>query len=453
MKDASRNVLTLCALVLSLFLGGGCATTAQGSAHGAHLAWIEDAPAQAFTAARASGRPIFVDTWAPWCHSCLALKADVLNDAALRKHADAFVWLSLDVERDSAAEFLARYPQPAYPTLWILRSDGRPLLRWVGTLTAEQLVTLLDEARVALTESGAEPRGPATLALEAEAAAAEGRFDDAILLWNEALRVAPGDWSRRSRTANALLFVLMKGDALEAGLELALREVPLAKDGAGRADLVIGGLDCAASLGPEDPRRKAAFETLIPYAEVMREDSRLLADDRSGLFSALVDAREALGDSAKKSETNMQWIDFLESTRRAAKTSEARAVYDSHLMMAYLNASRGEDALAMLTTSERALPGDYNPLARKAHVLLTLGRPEEAKVNAERALVLAYGPRRARIQTTLAKAHERLGALAEARATYIAAIAEVEALPPAQRSARTLADLRKALAALGDASK
>jgi tetratricopeptide (TPR) repeat protein len=410
------------------------------------LSWVEEDHVRAFEEARTTGRPLFVDTWAPWCHSCLALKNEVLNDPRLARYADRFVWLSLDVERESAASFLERFPQPAYPTLWVLRPDGRPLLRWVGTLTADHLALLLEDALTALREGDAE--GPAALMLKAEAAAAEGRFDEAVLFWNDALAMAPSDWSRRSRTANALLFVLMKANQLEAGLELALREVPLARDGAGRADLVIGGLDCAGSLDPKDPKRQAGLEALIPHADKMKDDGRLLADDRSGLYAALVGAWGALGNTSKKTETNAAWIDFLEATVAAAPTPEYRAVFDSHRMTAYLGAGRGDEAIAMLGRSAKDFPEDYNPLARRAFVLLELGRIEEARQDAERALTLAYGPRRARIHTTLSRIHEKRGDPETARAVLNRAIAELDALPPVQRSERARAELVRRLESL-----
>lgn len=407
------------------------------------LAFIEDDAERAFAEARASGKPIFVDTWALWCHSCLALKSEVLTDPALSRFSDQFVWLSLDVERDSAAPFLERFPQPAYPTLWILRPDGTPLLRWVGTLTAAQLTELLTDALVA--HSGAPASATSKKLLEAEGLAAEGQTDAAIAAYRETLAMAPPDWPRRSRTANALLFLLIKNDDNAACLALTQAEVPRTKPGdAGRPDLVIGGIGCATAL-PATEQTRAALESFAPLALEIANDTSMLGDDRSGAWAALVDANKALGRD--QVATYDAWITFLES-RDAAKSPEQRQVFDMHRMYAYLGAKRPDDAIRVLEQSARDFPDDYNPPARKAYVYLETARYDLALVEIDHALGLVYGPRRLRVRSMEATIHEKRGDIAGARAALQIALQEAEALPEAQRPKKLIADLTKRLATL-----
>ena len=407
------------------------------------LTFIEDDAARAFAEARSTGKPIFVDTWALWCHSCLALKSEVLTDPSLARFSDQFVWLSLDVERDSAAAFLERFPQPAYPTLWILRPDGTPLLRWVGTLTAPQLAELLTDALVA--HSGAPASATSRKLLEAEGLAAEGQADAAIAAYRETLAMAPPDWPRRSRAANALLFLLIKADKNDECLALTEAEVPRTKPGdAGRPDLVIGGIGCATSLPASDVTR-AALETFAPLAHQIANDPTMLGDDRSGAWAALVDADKALGRD--QVATYDAWIAFLES-RDAAKSPEQRQVFDMHRMYAYLGAKRPADAIKVLDQSARDFPSDYNPPARKAYVYLETARYDLALVEIERALSLVYGPRRLRVRAMEATIHEKRGDPAAARTALQTALREGEALPEAQRPTKLIADLTKRLAAL-----
>ena len=409
--------------------------------------FIEDDAERAFADARTTGRPIFVDTWATWCHSCLALKAEVLTDPSLARFSDHFVWLSLDVEKEGAAPFLERFPQPAYPTLWIIRPDGTPLLRWVGTLTAPQLAELLTDALVA--HSGAPAAAATRRLLEAEAAAAEGRHDDAIAGYRAALDTAPPDWPRRSRAANALAFVLSKLERHAECLALSLAEAPRAPPGAaGRPDLVIGGIYCAAALPAEDPARRPGLEALVPIARQLADDPSLLGDDRSGCWMAVVDGYKALGDEPAQKAASLSWVAFLESAAAAAPNAESRAVFDTHRMVAYLAVGRGLDALAALERSERDFPGDYNPPARKALVLVELGRLDEALASVDRALSLVYGPRRLRVRMTEATVHEKRKDPAAARRALETALAEADALPEAQRPTRLVADIQKRLAAL-----
>lgn len=412
------------------------------------LAWIEDDPTRAFALAKASGRPIFVDTWATWCHSCLALKAEVLTDPRLSRLADRFVWLSLDVEKPGAASFLARFPQPAYPTLWVLDKDGAAVLRWVGTLTAVQLEELLDDALVAV--SGEAVAELMKAMLKAEAAAAEGRSDDAIAAYRETLALAPADWPRRSRTANALMFVLSKAERAEDALALALAEVPKTRPGmAGRPDLVIGGIDAAVSLGDtkDDPAkaaaRKAALESLLAVAKTLVDDPSLLGDDRSGVWMGIVDALDALGDEAAKKAASEAWATFLDTIAGQARSPEQRAVFDSHRMSALLAVGRAEDALEMMDQSERDFPNDYNPPARKANILLQMGRLDDALASVRRALELAYGPRRLRVRMTEVAILEKQGDSAGVKAALAAALDEGKALPEAQRPAKLIAEIEK----------
>jgi thiol:disulfide interchange protein len=103
------------------------------------ITFIEDDYARARSEARAKGVPIFVDTWAPWCHTCLSLRAYVFPDARLRPVADRFVWLSIDTERESNADLVSRLGVRVLPTLFVIdATDERVRLAWPGSLTAPE---------------------------------------------------------------------------------------------------------------------------------------------------------------------------------------------------------------------------------------------------------------------------------------------------------------------------
>src|SRR6476661_7026207 len=79
---------------------------ADGGAHtplANGIAFVHDDYPAALGLARASGRPLFVDVWAPWCHTCMSMKEYVLPDAKLARLAGEFVWAMIDLERPENA--------------------------------------------------------------------------------------------------------------------------------------------------------------------------------------------------------------------------------------------------------------------------------------------------------------------------------------------------------------
>src|SRR6202040_2071716 len=82
--------------------------------------FIEDDYPRALAQARAEGKPLFVDAWAPWCHTCLSMRAYVFPDEAMRPLARDFVWLAVDTEKPESAAFLARFAMQVWPTLWVI---------------------------------------------------------------------------------------------------------------------------------------------------------------------------------------------------------------------------------------------------------------------------------------------------------------------------------------------
>src|SRR5688500_15589348 len=128
-----------------------CATARPVPTSHGPLPFIEDDYALALKTARAQKRPLFVEAWAPWCPSCRYLKSTVLQDERLRSLADGFVWLSIDTELPKNAAFVAKYPIELWPTLLVIDpARETPVLRWLGTVSVEQLAALLTGSDVLL---------------------------------------------------------------------------------------------------------------------------------------------------------------------------------------------------------------------------------------------------------------------------------------------------------------
>jgi tetratricopeptide (TPR) repeat protein len=343
------------------------------------------------------------------------MRATVLTDAVLAKQAGRFVWLSIDTEDGKNAAFLDRYPWEAVPTFEVL--DGktdRVAYSWIGAVDAAELLRRFDEAERAFRRTDA-----ATAALPSS--------PDAAVL---ALSLA-GKHEECARRA----------------LEL-LQDLP--RNGV-KANIASTGLDCALSAPADAPWRATALPTLEAAVRDALGYDGLLDDDRSGLYSALVDARDRQQDEAGAKATALLWLDWLDAQARSAPSDETRAALDGYRVSAALRAGAPERAFDAISASERDLPMDYNPPARLALVLREMGRYDEALSASDRALSKVYGPRKLTLLDARATILEKKGDPAGAKATLEQAIAYASTLPKSQRPKGMIARIEKRLGQVGGA--
>ena len=339
---------------------GGGGLSSSSSAGTFALAFLTDDYPRARADAAAAGRLLFVDAWAPWCHTCLSLRSYVFTDPALGAFRDRFVWLALDTERAGNAAFLAAHPVEAWPTLFVIdpRTEAVRAL-WRGALKVDELVAWLSEASGAAASPGSRER------------AAEARV---------------GDLRRHKDNPTCV-------DDAESSLRWMAA-------GTSRLNVALEGLTCAQRLPGSSPRRGPASAALAEAILGMVEDARfaLLPDDRSNGFSYLVEAAQNAHDDERARSLAGRWMKFLEQAAAGAATPAARAVFDSHRVEAALALGQPAAAIPALEASARDFPQDYNPPARLARLYLTAGRVADARAAIERALALAYGPRRRRLE-------------------------------------------------------
>jgi thiol:disulfide interchange protein len=75
-------------------------------------------------AARAAGKPVFIDFWATWCKNCHAMDATTFQDADVQRHLAAFVVIKYQAEQPNEAPakaVLDRYGAVGLPTYSVLR--------------------------------------------------------------------------------------------------------------------------------------------------------------------------------------------------------------------------------------------------------------------------------------------------------------------------------------------
>jgi tetratricopeptide (TPR) repeat protein len=203
-------------------------------------------------------------------------------------------------------------------------------------------------------------------------------------------------------------------------------------------------------LPETDASRKDAVAFFERTAREVIADPKVVAaaDDRSGLYGELVEARKDAKDESGAKQTATAWAAFLDAEAAKAKTPEARTVFDAHRLSAYIEMGEPQRAIPMLVASARDLPQDYNPPARLAIAYKEMKRWDDALAATDRALALVYGPRKIRVLGTRADVLLARGDKEKARATLEEALATARALPTAHRSDAMLAAIQKRIAAI-----
>jgi thioredoxin-like negative regulator of GroEL len=386
------------------------ATPATNEAQQGPIVFVEDDYARALAEARSRGVPLFVDTWATWCHTCLSMRSYVFPDPALRRFSNRFVWLSLDTERDGNAQVVAKLGPRVLPTLYVIDSASERLLTaWPGSLTANELAGMLDEAL------GTAPDGKLKHALEVDAAV-----------------------THLQETKDAAKCTSMAAD-----------EAPKLPPGTALADVLRAGMDCADDLAPTAPER-AKLAGLVALGDKVAADltQPILADDRSDLWDYVVAGYKNLGEKEHAGDVKRvatAWAAFLEDQASRASTPAARAVFDAHRLLAYKALGAPERAVPMLQQSEHDFPDDYNPPARLASAYLAMKRYDDALGASQRALGHAYGPRKLLLYTTEADVYEAKGDHAGSRQALSDALAYAKTLPASERYAKLVASIQKRL--------
>ena len=364
------------------------------------LPWIVDDAPRAFAEAARAKKPVFVDVWATWCHTCVAMRSFVLNDPRVLARANDAIWLALDADRPENAAFFTEHPAPALPTFFVFdggaaRSQaGASLPRemWIGGLEAEDVLSLVGGGR------GGDPRVAAQTKLQLA-----GDFPGCVKA-----AVLPGTAGDESHDQWGTL--ILRATALSCAGEsatLAAQRAHLASE----TEMAI----LAALSQPE-------------------EEVRAHVDDLSSAYEALTEGT----DGAERLRHARAWCTFLEGRAAKATSAGERAVFDPHRLLAYLAVGTPERALPMLEQSRKDFPDDFNPPARLARALEGLGRTDEALVAVDEALVRVYGPRTLRIYEIKANILRRRGDVGGEARVLDAAVARAKEIPLTPGARRTL---------------
>ncbi len=393
--------------------------------------FIDDDYAKALKQAKAQKKLLFVDAWAPWCHTCIAMKEQVFTRPAFSVFEKDVVFASIDTERAKSDAFLKKFPVEVWPTLLFIDPVKETVvLKWLGSADETQMQALLEAAR----------GGPGVLR-EADDALSAGNAGVAAEKYQKVVEAG----EVKARTVLSMLTALSLAKQYEACARTTMEQLPLFTNAQERVGAITWGLSCAVDMA-EGKGKSAILDTLVREATRALLLEGVLPDDMSGLYEVLVSEREAAKDDAATQQLASQWLVFLDG--QAAKTASpaARAVFDPHRVSAALGSKQAQKMVEPLQLSEKEFPKDYNPPARLAVIYRELGKFDDGLQAIERALSKCKeGPRKLRLFDTKASLQDKKGDAGGKRKTIEEAVKYAKKLPKTQVSEKRIAALEAQL--------
>jgi len=438
-----------------LFFG----TTA--AADDALLPWYVDDYKGALADAQASERPIVIDLWAPWCHTCLSMKNTVLADPALATVAERFVWLALDTDKEVNFPALEKFPPKVWPTFYVIGPDERVHAQLRGGATSKVFRAFLERGHAGVMEGRSEDQGLAAGSPEyqirlAERAGLEARWADAEAAYERALAMAPAQWDVQARVRLARLSVLYKRGEWKSCFDVGSRDLDRAFLGHTPAagDFAYYLLACAKHLD-DGPRRRAVLRHTLRNLYRLYADSRapLTIDDRSEALRIGREIHINLGQLPRARILAETQRLLLEQGVSQARSPAEAMTYSWPRAEVYVWLGRGEELVSSLKLLVEALPAEYDPPYRLAWVLHKLKRSKEALEPIALAESLAYGPRKGRVLSLAAEIRAAAGNLVAADAARKAVVELLSALPEARRPKGALEAAVKALSKSTDSTQ
>lgn len=374
----------------------------------------DDLPA-ALARARREKKLVFVDAWAPWCHTCLSMKHFVLDEPSLTRFESDIVFVAIDTDREQNAAFVERYAIDVWPTLYVLEpSKGEVVGYWPGAASLRELEHFLEDAvalhAMSASAGGLRPGSADAHLLDARRHMSAERHRQAATSYEAAVKAAPAEWKRRSEALFGWLKALHHSGQAKPCVNVGEKYAREVQGAALPADFARYWFSCAKGIkvpAAQSAVRKAALARMTELVESPPPDASY--DDRADALEILADALETLGRKPEVRTVHEKRAALLERAAREAPSPQAAATYDYARAVTYRALGQPEKAVEMLQARVRELPDSYEPAARLASVLYAMRRNQEALEAVDKALTHAYGPRRLRYLELKANIQRALG--------------------------------------------
>lgn len=455
----------LAATILSLLSLAACQREASQSVTATATIDVPSAPAEptkhAFAAvdnfdaglaqAKAEGKALLVDAWAPWCHTCLSMQNYVLNDPSLASLADRVVLVELDTDKPENAAFLEKYKVNVWPTFFVIDAQtGETAGLWPGSASVREFRGFVEDGLAGIEDAhskDSDPASPVRRMMAAKAAQSAGDYRTAAAEYAVVVEKAERNWPRRSEALMGWLFSLERAGEAKDCVSVGRAHLAEVEGAAVPADYSATLLSCAdeKSAGPDAVAASAeAIARLRAFTSAPPADAS--ADDRADALNILGSALAEAGDKVAGRKAQEARLAVLETAVAGIKDPILAQTYDYARAQAYVALDRGDEAVKMLEAREREVPASYEPPARLASALNKMERLPEAIVAIDRAIAKSYGPRQLLYIRQKGDIQGRMGDQAGQLETLRKEVAGFEALAKGHANPEGLADARKRLA-------
>tara|TARA_R110002073_G_scaffold24260_9_gene82125 strand:+ start:33876 stop:35330 length:1455 start_codon:yes stop_codon:yes gene_type:complete len=418
------------------------------------IVWIHNDYKKAISLAREQSKPLVIDMWAGWCHTCLAMKKGTLADPGLAEIADDVIWLAIDTEDPSSADVMAKFPPKVWPTFFVVSpADETVQASQLGSCSVGDFREFVDRGsrahREALEAGGKLAPGSALAYLrDGDRAWMDNEYQAAADAYAAARKAGGDGWRPKAQSLKNQLAALHKLEDKKDCAALATRELTFMAEqhSSSGVDFIYFAASCAGALGEAEAnvlraRSLAALRGIIDDAQ-----ASLSADDRSDALASARGIALELGDTGLATSLAREQQALLATAVAAATTPLEEMTYVWHQVEVHAYLGLGEDILPWVQQLEAKLPTEYDPPYRQAWLLLSMKRYAEAHAAVQRALPLSSGARRGRILGLDASIYKAEGKTAKEREVRMAVVAHFEDLAEGLASDAKLTSAKKALA-------
>ena len=106
--------------------------------------WFDGSVEEAFAAAKADGKPVYLYWGAVWCPPCHAISATVFKSPAFLERSKLFVPVYLDGDTENAQAYGEKFGVRGYPTMIVFDANGTELTRIPGGIDLQAYANILD---------------------------------------------------------------------------------------------------------------------------------------------------------------------------------------------------------------------------------------------------------------------------------------------------------------------